>query len=228
MQNPQSYQIQADPTRHASNLTVESTTEFGNNPDDFEELMNSPDQIIIKELVDPEAKKSTQRYRKWILAEVLAKSDVEEVCIFIEKRTRWHLICKIFQKTEEHDERKVYEAMDLKMRIQHPFLLRNLHYFEKSKAMYYFTELCPFGSLHALLEERGHLHEVEAVIITKQLLNYLLYARQRNVMHLGITLKNLLISEEMEIQLSSFRHITTCLGGDVKRSEFDISDSIHY
>lgn len=88
MQNPQSYQIQADPTRHASNLTVESTTEFGNNPDDFEELMNSPDQIIIKELVDPEAKKSTQRYRKWILAEVLAKSDVEEVCIFIEKRTR--------------------------------------------------------------------------------------------------------------------------------------------
>ena len=88
MRNPQSYQIQADPTRHVSNFTVESTTDFGNNPDDFEELLNKPDQIVIKELIDPKAKKSSQRYRKWILAEVLTRTDMEEVCLLIEKRTR--------------------------------------------------------------------------------------------------------------------------------------------
>ena len=113
----------------------------------MEMLLNSPDKIIIKELVDPNAQKSNLRYRKWLVAETVSKSDRDEVCILIEKRTLEHFICKIFQKTEENDQRRYYQALDLRMRIKHPFLLQNVHYFEKSKAMYYFTEICPFGTL---------------------------------------------------------------------------------
>jgi serine/threonine protein kinase len=102
---------------------------------------------------------------------------------------------------------EIFEGLKIYMEIDHPLIVDFVHMFQDSQVIYLVFELCSNGSLKDLLERRRKLTEVEVAWIAKQLLEYFKCARLENLIHRGISLRNILITHDMQLKISTFRHI---------------------
>ena len=167
---------------------------------------------IILERSEADCFLNVQKNRKWIVGNLLGKSRVCDVFEFVDKKTRRIYAVKVSKKGKlDASDAKKYlcNLADLEA-ISHPILPRVQHSFENSENLYLFFPHYQRGSLKDLLLRRKTLHEVEVAIIAKTLLDYLLHVRKAGIMHRGISLANLVLDGEMNLHLTTFRHITRC------------------
>jgi len=94
------------------------------------------------------------------------------------------------------------------MDMDHPNLVRTFDVFNDNYNVYVVMELMPGGELYNLVDDRGHLSEVESRYIFKQILKGVRYLHNRGVAHRDLKLENVLISSHdinnMAVKVADF------------------------
>ena len=102
---------------------------------------------------------------------------------------------KIIDKLRLNDEdliRLKYE-IDILKNLNHPNIVRLYEIYENKCAILLVTELCDGVELFDEISKRRQLTELEAAIVTKQILQAIAYCHKRNVAHRDLKPENILI-----------------------------------
>ena len=96
------------------------------------------------------------------------------------------------------DEIKIHKSLD------HPNIVKLEHYFENKENVYILLELCANKTMHDLLKRRKHLTELEVQCYMIQLINALKYLRSEGIIHRDLKIRNIFLSEKMELKVGDF------------------------
>ena len=105
---------------------------------------------------------------------------------------------KIIEKAgmgEQESIRLKYEVNILK-NLVHPNIVRLYEVFEDKKHIYLVTELCDGRELLEEIQRRSRFSELEAAIVTKQILSAIAYCHEQQVAHRDIKPENILIDSK--------------------------------
>ena len=179
-------------------------------PEIFEEKIKKKDgEIIIKKYIKIKELNSF----KWI-----------EV---INPEKKNSLAMKIIKKNDE-ERKKFKNWLKIHKSLHHKNIINLEHNFEDSENFYLLTEICHNGSLHDLIQRRifskEWLSELEVKYYLLQIIDLLIYFRGKKIIHRNLNIKNLLISDKMEIKLNDFSY-SIHLNSDKKTIKGSVGDS---
>ena len=104
-------------------------------------------------------------------------------------------IIEKFKMSEKEKVRLQYEINILK-NLSHPHIVRLLEVFEDKQYIYLVQELCEGRELFEEIQKRSRFTELEAAIVTKQLLSAINYCHERKVAHRDLKPENILIDRK--------------------------------
>ena len=110
---------------------------------------------------------------------------------------------------------KFIAEVEILARLNHPNIIRIYEMFEDDKAYYVVSELCTGGELFDFITQQGHLSEVLAAEIMRQLLSAVTYCHEHHIVHRDLKPENLLLDsppvegQSLTIKLIDFG--TSCL-----------------
>ena len=102
---------------------------------------------------------------------------------------------KIIEKAQMSEQERVrlqYEVNILK-NLVHPNIVRLYEVFEDKHQIFLVTELCDGRELFDEIQRRRHFSELEAAIVTKQILSAIAYCHEKQVAHRDLKPENILI-----------------------------------
>lgn len=88
--------------------------------------------------------------------------------------------------------------------MSHPNIVNFKHTFEDSENVYILLEMCRNQTLNELLKRRKQLTEVEVRCYLLQLLAGLKYLREQHIIHRDLKLRNLFLTDTMELKVGDF------------------------
>ena len=86
--------------------------------------------------------------------------------------------------------------IDILKNLVHPNIVRLYEVFEDKNSMFLVTELCDGQELFDEIISRQRFREIEAAIVTKQLLQAISYCHEKNVAHRDLKPENVLIDRK--------------------------------
>lgn len=95
------------------------------------------------------------------------------------------------------------EAQSLSQ-LEHKNIVKVLEYFEANNTIYYVMEYLRNGSLDDLIEKKGRLTESETLTFTAQICEALKYMHSRQMLHLDLKPKNIMLNDKDEAVLIDF------------------------
>ena len=110
---------------------------------------------------------------------------------------------------------KFIAEVEILARLNHPNIIRIYEMFEDDKKYYVVSELCTGGELFDFITQQGHLSEVLAAEIMRQLLSAVSYCHENHIVHRDLKPENLLLDsppvegQPLTIKLIDFG--TSCL-----------------
>lgn len=133
----------------------------------------------------------------------------------IEKRSNYEVALKVIEisKIVEHDFfAQIKSEIEIHHRLRHPNILRLFGYFYDDRSVYVVLEYAPYGNLYQKIKRESKLEEDLARKILRQLINALIFMRDRNIIHRDIKPENILLMDsEGTIKLSDFGWATKAL-----------------
>jgi calcium-dependent protein kinase len=94
--------------------------------------------------------------------------------------------------TDQQKVRLKYEV-DILKNLNHPNIVRLYEVFEDKNVIHLVTELCDGRELFDEIQSRKRFTELEAAIVTRQILQAIAYCHDQNVAHRDLKPENILI-----------------------------------
>ena len=133
----------------------------------------------------------------------------------IENRSNFTIALKVINidKIAEHDFfAQTKSEIEIHHRLRHPNILKLFGYFYDETSVYVVLEYAPYGNLYQKIKREKSLSEQLARKILRQLIDALIYMRDRNIIHRDIKPENILLMDlEGNIKLSDFGWATKAL-----------------
>ena len=110
---------------------------------------------------------------------------------------------------------KFIGEVEIISRLDHPNIIKLYEMYEDAKRYYIVSELCTGGELFDYITSKGHLSEILAADIMRQLLSAVSYCHQNHIVHRDLKPENLLLdtpprdSQPLNIKVIDFG--TSCL-----------------
>lgn len=153
------------------------------------------------------------KQKAWVLDDFVPEEKVGngqygEVYKAYERRSKYQVALKVIDiaKIVEHDFfSQIKNEIEIHHRLRHPNILRLFGYFYDDRSVYVVLEYAPFGNLYQKIKREKSLEENLARKILRQLINALIFMRDRNIIHRDIKPENILLMDtEGNIKLSDF------------------------
>lgn len=136
----------------------------------------------------------------------------------VEKISKYEVALKAINisKIAEHDFfNQTKSEIEIHYRLRHPNILRLFGYFYDDQSVYVVLEYAPYGNLYQKIKRERNLSEDLARSILKQLVNALIFMRDRNIIHRDIKPENILLCDSKgTIKLSDFGWATKALNSN--------------
>ena len=100
--------------------------------------------------------------------------------------------------------KRLLREIKIQKSLNHPQIVKLEHYFEDEENIYLLLELCQNQTLIQLLKHRKKLTEIEVQCYTIQLINALIYLHSNKIIHRDLKLKNLFLTDKMELKVGDF------------------------
>ena len=179
-------------------------------------------QIIIEEKKNKNGEIQITKYIKFgLLGDKTQKvHSNESKCYEVINQDNLHLSAMSIIPKKSRRAQNIEEALNIHKSLRHKNILVLEHYFNDSDNHYLLTEICHNGSLENLRENKKNqiLTELEAQYYLYQLIDLLKYLRNQNIVHKNLNLRNLLISDKMELKLSNFLGAMKLESGEIKKT----------
>jgi len=88
--------------------------------------------------------------------------------------------------------------------LNHKNIVSFDHFFEDGSSIYILLGICRNQTIHELLERRKRLTEIEARCYIIQLISGLKYLHKQHIIHRDLKLRNLFLTERMEVKIGDF------------------------
>lgn len=114
---------------------------------------------------------------------------------------------KIISKSVLHDKQikqKLMSEIRIHHSLKHPNVVSFDHFFEDEDCIYILLEMCSNRTLHELLARRKRLCELEARCYLVQIIAGLKYIHANRVVHRDLKLRNLFLTDKMELKIGDF------------------------
>lgn len=129
------------------------------------------------------------------------------VKLAIHKKNKEFFACKIVPKSRV-SEPSLKSRFELEIRINqqihHNNIVQIIDLLQDDNNYYIFLEFCPNGELFQYIVDHKKLHEDEASILTRQIINCLIYIHSLGIVHRDIKPENLLLDSHNCIKLTDF------------------------
>lgn len=96
----------------------------------------------------------------------------------------------------QQDKIRLKYEIDILKNLNHPNIVRLYEVFESKKWIYLVTELCEGKELFDEIIQRKKFTELEAAIVTKQILQAISYCHENRVAHRDLKPENILIDSK--------------------------------
>lgn len=133
----------------------------------------------------------------------------------IEKKSNYTIALKVIDiaKIAEHDFfSQTKSEVEIHHRLRHPNILKLFGYFYDELSVYVVLEYAKYGNLYQKIKREKKLSEELARKILRQLIDALIFMRDRNIIHRDIKPENILLMDlEGTIKLSDFGWATKAM-----------------
>jgi len=102
--------------------------------------------------------------------------------------------------------------------LKHPNIVAFDHFFEDKDNIYILLEMCSNRTLNELLIRRKRLTELEAKCYLIQLISGLKYIHTNNIIHRDLKLRNLFLTDKMELKIGDFGLAAKTKYGDKRKT----------
>ena len=144
---------------------------------------------------------------KYKLAEQLGKGGFAYVYRVIRQPDKTEFALKVCPREALENESfkaKYFAEIEIQSEMKHENIVQLKQNWRDDKYTYLIMELCKQGSVAQMLKRRYQIHEPEAALIMKQVVDAVVYMHQHNVIHRDLKLDNFLIDENGEIKITDF------------------------
>ena len=127
---------------------------------------------------------------------------------FTSEETNKTFACKIIPKSSLEESQSIKKQrlteISIHKSLHHSNIIEFHHYFEDTDNMYILLEMCQNQSLMDVLLRRKRLTELEVQFYLVQIIQGLKYLHSNRIIHRNIKLKNMFLTEKMELKIGGF------------------------
>jgi calcium-dependent protein kinase len=134
------------------------------------------------------------------LGEMLGQGSYGSVSKGVHKLTKKTRAVKIIDKTRVQNIEIVKREVSIMKDLDHPSIIRLFETFEDHDNVYLVMELCTGGELFDRVVELGHLTEVQAASVLKQILGVVSYLHENKIIHRDIKPENFLFLHNQPVE----------------------------
>jgi polo-like kinase 1 len=167
--------------------------------------VNKVNKIENKYITEKE--KHTCQTIKYKIVHFLGRGGFSECYQVINMNTNKIFAAKIITKISLYEtelKQKLLSEIKIHKRLQHNNIVKFEHFFEDKENVYILLENCQNQTLHELIERRKRLTELEVQYYAYQIIKGLKYLHSHRIIHRDLKLRNLFLSDKMELKIGDF------------------------
>lgn len=145
--------------------------------------------------------------KKYRFEKIIGKGSSGVVHLVVNRETGKEFACKVVQRSRLNDATSLNIEIKIMKIVNHRNVVALTELFESPKCRWFVMELMTGGGLRELLSNYGHLSEVTACKLMRQLLEGVHYLHNQGIVHRDIKVDNILFHGDLktgEIKIADF------------------------